>query len=81
MVLHLLAHSFLDGYCSTVQGLLDWCEVDLGFPELCSQKRRILRTKEPCFTRKRGVLYTPKGLILHTKEAYCVGNRVLCIYI
>ena len=25
---------FLDGYCSTVQGLLDWFEVDLGFPEL-----------------------------------------------
>jgi len=24
---------FLDGYC-TVQGLLDWVEVDLGFPEL-----------------------------------------------
>jgi hypothetical protein len=24
---------FLDGYCSTVQGLLDWFEVDLGFPE------------------------------------------------
>ena len=26
--------SVLDGYCSTVQGLLDWFEVDLGFPEL-----------------------------------------------
>jgi len=25
---------FLDGYCSTVQGLLDWFEVDLGFAEL-----------------------------------------------
>ena len=25
---------FLDGYCSTVQGLLDWFEVDLGFTEL-----------------------------------------------
>jgi len=24
---------FLDGYCSTVQGLLDWFEVDLGFSE------------------------------------------------
>jgi len=29
-----LYHSFLDGYCSTVQGLLDWFEVDTGFPEL-----------------------------------------------
>jgi len=27
-------HIFLDGYCSTVQGLLDWLEVDLGFTEL-----------------------------------------------
>ena len=26
--------SFLDGYCSTVQGLLDWFEVDLGLTEL-----------------------------------------------
>ena len=26
--------SFLDGYCSTVQGLLDWFEVDLRFTEL-----------------------------------------------
>ena len=26
--------SFLDGYCSTAQGLLDWLEVDLGFNEL-----------------------------------------------
>jgi len=25
---------FLDGYCSTVQGLLDWFEVDLGFTEI-----------------------------------------------
>ena len=24
---------FLDGYCNTVQGLLDWFEVDLGFTE------------------------------------------------
>ena len=28
------ALSFFDGYCSTVQGLLDWFEVDLGFTEL-----------------------------------------------
>jgi len=26
--------AFLDGYCSTVQGLLDWIEVDLGFTKL-----------------------------------------------
>jgi len=29
-----MCHAFLDGYCSTVQGLLDWFEVDLGFTEL-----------------------------------------------
>ena len=28
------SHISLDGYCSTVQGLLDWFEVDLGFTEL-----------------------------------------------
>jgi len=28
------AFSFFDGCCSTVQGLLDWFEVDLGFTEL-----------------------------------------------
>jgi len=28
-------YAFLDGYCSTVQGLLDWFEVDLGFTKLC----------------------------------------------
>ena len=27
-------HTFLDGYYSTVQGLLDWFEVDLGFTDL-----------------------------------------------
>jgi len=27
-------YAFVDGYCSTVQGLLDWFEVDLGFTEL-----------------------------------------------
>jgi len=26
--------TFLDGYCSTVQGVLEWFEVDLGFTEL-----------------------------------------------
>ena len=30
----LLCHTFFDGCCSTVQGLLDWFEVDLGFTEL-----------------------------------------------
>jgi len=28
------AFTFPDGHCSTVQGLLDWFEVDLGFTEL-----------------------------------------------
>jgi len=29
-----IKNAFLDGYCSTVQVLLDWFEVVLGFPEL-----------------------------------------------
>jgi len=29
-----MTRPFLDGYCSTVQGLLDWIEIDLGFTEL-----------------------------------------------
>jgi len=33
-LLHLTTSSFFDGYCSTVQGLLDWFEVDLRFTEL-----------------------------------------------
>jgi len=32
--LHKKEMLFLDGYCSTVQGLLDWFEVDLGFTEI-----------------------------------------------
>ena len=32
-VVECLNHAF-DGYCSTLQGLLDWVEVDLGFTEL-----------------------------------------------
>ena len=31
----LVYFAFLDGYCSAVQGLLDWFEVDLGFTKLC----------------------------------------------
>ena len=27
-------NTFVDRYCSTVQGVLDWFEVDLGFTEL-----------------------------------------------
>ena len=27
-------HAFFDGYCGTVQGLLDWFEADFGFTEL-----------------------------------------------
>jgi len=34
---------FLDGYCSTVQGLLDWFEVDLGFTELSCEDTRYVK--------------------------------------
>jgi len=32
---------FFDGYCSTVQGLLDWFEVDLGFTLCVFTHKRI----------------------------------------
>jgi len=31
---HSFFFSFFDGYCSAIQGLLDWFEVDLGFTKL-----------------------------------------------
>jgi len=34
MYISLKCVHLVDGYCSTVQGLLDWFEVDLGFTEL-----------------------------------------------
>jgi len=34
MALWRMCRTFLDGYCSTVQGLLDWFEVNLGFTAL-----------------------------------------------
>jgi len=39
-----LIHGFLDGYCSTVQGLLDWVEVDLGFYQAFCMVLRVLYT-------------------------------------
>jgi len=33
-ILRHVMYTFFDGYCSNVQGLLDWFEVDLGFTEL-----------------------------------------------
>jgi len=33
-LVYIVLRAFLDGYCSTVQSLLDWFEVDLGFTEL-----------------------------------------------
>ena len=33
-IAYVFTHIFLDGYCSTVQGLLDWFEVDVGVTKL-----------------------------------------------
>ena len=48
-----MTHSSLDGYCSTVQGLLDWFEVDLGFTELSfiqiDPPRHIIRMSHSSF--------------------------------
>jgi len=33
--------ALLDGYCSTVQGVLDWFDVELGFAELLFMQRKM----------------------------------------
>jgi len=46
LIVSTLCHHFFffDGYCSTVQGLLDWFEVDLGFTELSFIQELIVST-------------------------------------
>ena len=43
-----LHHSFFDWYCSTVHGLLDWFEVNLGFTEVL-----FIRTGQHSLPRRR----------------------------
>ena len=79
----------LDGYCSTVQGLLDWFQVDLGFTELlfiqidlCVMCVFVLYSPvslSSCpFPRSvtRALALAP-SCVLWLNHAYCPGNRGL----
>ena len=73
---------FFDGYCSTVQGLLDWFEVDLGFNELSFiqmwQYPAMIRTWHGSFVRDKTHSY------VHIRESfvadckYVMAHAVLC---
>jgi len=60
-------NSFLDGYCSTVQGLLDWFEVDPGFPELFLLKE-ICGTRITLFSQTRQIVRYSAVTTLVDKE-------------
>ena len=62
----LLFFFFFDGYCSTVQGLLDWFEADLGFTEL---------------SFIRGVCRPPLQFILSVQTCTCVYSQYALIVI
>ena len=50
--------SCVDGYCSTLQGLLDWFEVDLGFIELLFIQIDLCVVCDVCRHMQRVVLIT-----------------------
>jgi len=59
-LIHMCGKTLLGGYCSTVQGLLDWFEVDLGFTELLFIQIELCVDSFTCVAR----LFPPKnGLI------------------
>ena len=71
-------HVFLDGYCSTVQGLLHWFEVDLGFSELVFS--RLICALSVCFASD--------DRAWHAQGRSCVCLRVcvlrgasVCVYV
>ena len=83
--------SFLDGYCSTVQGLLDWFEVDLGFPALvlfrliCVLSVMLLNSAAPQLkqrswsqkkkTSASAALLVPNSIQQHTPRQYTHANQ------
>ena len=48
--------AFLDGYCSIVQGLLDWFEVDLGLFEVNVMFTELLFIHVSCLIEYQGLL-------------------------
>jgi len=71
-----LVYTFVDGYCSTVQGLLDWFEVDLGFTELSNSYCTLTGIKELVYTHTVCHVYTTtcvyKRVSVHTHSVSCV---------
>jgi len=63
--------TFVDGYCSTLQGLLDWFEVDLGFTECTLNELFIINhtpvTPIECTLNALSILnHTPANYLLDT---------------
>jgi len=75
-----LIHIFLGGYCSTVQGLLDWYEVDLGFTELSF----IRMSYSHIFKHRTSSVLLICGCILCSwmysefVDVFCVRGCILC---
>ena len=70
--------AFFDGYCSTVQGLLDWFEVDLGFTELSFiqidiRHRHKTNTLNQIYTHKHSC--TCSGYLISIKKAALASLR------
>jgi len=76
-------HTCMYWYCSTVQGLLDWFEVDLGFTkllfiqtDLCVMCVFVLYATRSCDTLSWNViLYVKKGERQIEREYVCVFER------
>ena len=71
----LVDYSFLDGYCSTVQGLLDWFEVDLGFTELScilvDYSQNVMLTFENC----------ENDILRMSSENVCITFENVCLHL
>ena len=63
--------TFVDGYCSTVQGLPDWFEIDLGFTELLFIQIDLCVVCDVCRHMQRVVLIT-------RLEQPAIDLRVVC---
>ena len=69
------SYSFLDGYCRTVLGLLDWFEVDLGFTEL------LFIQIDLCVIFLFSTPQSHSPLVLSSPLVLVVVQTILCIYL
>ena len=65
---------FLDGYCSTVQGLLDWFEVDLGFTESVCRHAAAVDTRVSTGERRCVTVFMKTVHTLSGRENECVKH-------